>query len=71
MRKESLLGCTRALGKANDRLLQVKALQERARSEAVQAREVVEPLVEAVSALHDAVFILLNEGDSLPFFPLV
>jgi hypothetical protein len=37
----------------------------------VQAREVVEPLVEAVSDLHDAVFILLNEWDSLPFFPLV
>ena len=66
MRKESLLGCTRALGKANDRLLQVKALQERARSEAVQAREVVEPLVEAFGDLWDAVMILLNEVNSKP-----
>ena len=64
MREESLLGCTRALGKANDRLLQVKALQERARSEAVQAREVVEPLVEAFGDLWDAVMILLNEVNS-------
>lgn len=66
MREESLLGCTRALGKANDRLLQVKALQERARSEAVQAREVVEPLVEAFGDLWDAVMILLNEVNSKP-----
>jgi predicted NBD/HSP70 family sugar kinase len=66
MREESLLGCTRALGKANDRLLQVKALQERARSEAVQVREVVEPLVEAFGDLLDAVMILLNEVNSKP-----
>jgi hypothetical protein len=66
MREESLLGCTRALGKANDRLLQVKALQERARSEAVQVREVVEPLVEAFGDLCDAVMILLNEVNSKP-----
>ena len=66
MREESLLGCTRALGKANDRLLQVKALQERARSEAVQVREVVEPLIEAFGDLWDAVMILLNEVNSKP-----
>lgn len=66
MRKESLLGCTRALGKANDRLLQVKALQERARSEAVQARDVMEPMIEALGDLWDAVTILLNEVNSKP-----
>ena len=66
MRKESVLGCTRALGKANDRLLQVKALQERARSEAVQARDVMEPMIEAFGDLWDAVMILLNEVNSKP-----
>lgn len=71
MRRESLLGCTRALGKANESIIRVKGLQKQAECEPVEVREVVEPLIDAVSNLCDAVMILLNEENNPPFSPLV